>query len=505
MAERRPIRPNRGVALGVALLVWGLWAVAGLAAGPAADGAPRIALVVGNGAYRSVLQLDNPVSDAHLMARTLEGEGFRVTLLVDADQAALTRGIAQFGRSLRNAGSEATGLFYYAGHGVQSFGTNYLLPVDASLTDAADLSLVAVPAESVLRQMGSARNRTNIVILDACRNNPFESIPDLNDNGLAEMKAPTGTFLAYSTGPGSVALDGADGHSPFTEALAAEMQVPGMPIEQVFKEVRVKVLKMSQGGQTPWDTSSLTSPFAFVPVKARSAEEVAQTQLWDSVKATRDPVQIMLFMRGYPDSPYIDDARRLLNDVMMAELSAKPAAKAPEPAPAVDPREQELIGIAQTTGKRVDYEAYLAAFPHGAYAELAATELAAIAAKTPATDAAATAVPAAPPTPAPAAPPLAGVNVTYTAKLTAGGPPVEGHSLADLIKGSPLFPPIDGIPEEMWKGQHCSNCHAWTREALCTQAKTYLSSAGKRSLAIRHPYGGAFKQTIRTWAEQGCK
>ena len=166
---------------------------------------PRLALVVGNGAYTSVNALKNPAHDAELIAGALRASGFEVTLLPDADLATMTAGIAAFGKALRAAGPEATGLFYYAGHGVQSFAENYLLPVDAALTDAADLSLVAVDAQVVLRQMASARNRVNIVILDACRNNPFKDVADLTDQGLAEMSAPTGTFLAYATAPGAVA------------------------------------------------------------------------------------------------------------------------------------------------------------------------------------------------------------------------------------------------------------------------------------------------------------
>ena len=115
--------------------------------------------------------------------------------------------------------------------------------MDASLTDAADLSLVAVQANSVLRQMFSAKNKTNIFILDACRNNPFEDILGLNDNGLAEMKAPVGTFLSYATGPGAVALDGLDGNSPFTKALAKQIPMAGVPIEKVFKNVRIEVIE----------------------------------------------------------------------------------------------------------------------------------------------------------------------------------------------------------------------------------------------------------------------
>jgi len=211
----------------------------------------RIALVVGNGAYNFVSPLDNPVLDATLVARKLEGLGFQVELLTDSNLIELKRGISHFGRKLRAAGKGATGLFYYAGHGVQSFGTNYLLPVDTSLSDAADLDLVAVEANSILRQMFSAKNKTNIVILDACRNNPLVDIPEFGDNGLAEMKAPPGTYLSYATSPGKVALDGSDGNSPFTAALAQEMTVPGAPIEQVFKQVRVKVLQQTDDAQIP--------------------------------------------------------------------------------------------------------------------------------------------------------------------------------------------------------------------------------------------------------------
>ena len=162
----------------------------------------RLALVIGNASYNSAPDLDNPVHDATLMAKVLNDVGFSVTLITEADQVTLGKAISEFGRALRKAGEEATGLFYYAGHGVQSFGTNYLLPVDVELQNAADLSVVDVPAYAVLRQMYSAQNRANIVILDACRNNPFEHITDLTDNGLAEMKAPRGTFPGLFDGSG---------------------------------------------------------------------------------------------------------------------------------------------------------------------------------------------------------------------------------------------------------------------------------------------------------------
>ena len=302
---------KHGAGGGMKRVIWALVMWLGVAVAPAAA-EPRIALVVGNGGYSAVGGLTNPVSDAELMAGTLEGLGFQVTLLRDGTKAAMSTAVGEFGAALREAGPEATGLFYYAGHGVQSFQRNYLLPVDAALSNAADLDLVAVDAESVLRQMASARNKTNIFILDACRNNPFIDIPDLGDNGLAEMKAPTGTFLAYATAPREVALDGADGHSPFTKALAAMMVTQGMAIEQVFKEVRVAVLDVTGGQQTPWDTSSLTEDFSFAP--AASDEE----HLWATVSTSGDPVQIKLFLKAYPETAHEEEARGLLIAVLPA-------------------------------------------------------------------------------------------------------------------------------------------------------------------------------------------
>ncbi|KAE9626473.1 caspase family protein [Parasedimentitalea maritima] len=281
----------------------------------------RIALVVGNGSYSSVMPLDNPENDATLIAETLVDLGFEVTLLIDASQAELRQGISQFGSDLREAGQAGTGLFYYAGHALQSFGNNYLLPVDASLTDAADLGLVAVEAESVLRQMFSAKKRTNIVILDACRNNPFETIPEFSDNGLAEMKAPAGTFLAYATEPGGVALDGLGDNSPFTQVLAREMMKLDAPVEQVFKNVRVAVRALTNQQQTPWDTSSLISDFTFAAGEDLNSEDRAELQLWNAVRSAQDLAQVKLFLEAYPQSRYVPDGQNLLAALTEGTLS----------------------------------------------------------------------------------------------------------------------------------------------------------------------------------------
>lgn len=490
-----------------------------------AQAEPRIALIVGNGSYATVTQLDNPVPDAQLMAQTLKDKGFTVKILTDATQLDLNRGIAQFGRDLRDAGPEATGLFFYAGHAVQSFGTNFLLPVDTSLTDAADLSLVAVQADAVLRQMFSAKNKTNIVIFDACRNNPFETIPDLGDNGLAEMKAPTGTFLSYSTAPGAVALDGLDGNSPFTKALARQIPTAGLPIEQLFKNVRVDVIAQTRGAQTPWDTSSLTADFFFEAAAQLTAEQVAEQQMWESVRNSTDPVPVLLFIRGYPSSFHIPEARKILSKILASELNTAEAPK-PDAAPSQTPvaeapiaptqvetavqaeatedtseAEITLIGVAQASGNAADYEAYLEAYPNGIYAELAGFELDVLAQKA----ALASAEPT-PSVPSTAVDDTAvQANLTFKEPLTTGGEALIGKSIEELVTLTPLFPPIADLPEEFWKDQNCSNCHEWTQEALCTQGKTYVTASNTRAVSKSHPYGGGFKQSLKNWADMGCQ
>ncbi len=494
------------------LMIWVRLAVLAVAAacwGARALAEERLALVIGNSAYGSVPSLDNPVRDARLIAETLEGLGFDVTLAADAKQIDMKRAIGQFGRKLRGAGEDATGLFYYAGHGVQSFGSNYLLPVDVALADAADLDLMAVEAQSVLRQMASARNRTNIVILDACRNNPFEAVADLNESGLAEMKAPTGTFLAYATAPGDVALDGEGANSPFTAALAREITAPGRPVEQVFKQVRRAVLEQSGGSQTPWDTSSLVSDFVFAeagPEVVMSAAEVQEMQIWTSVKASRDAMQIMLFLRGYGDGKYADEARAILGELMAEELQGgAPAPAVAAAAPAQD-AEAAMFLAAQGDGSKAAYEAYLMAHPEGRFAEMASAELAAMRAGAGQDPKAGSEVAAAAQQPEPEPVKLAEPGpVTYASPLHTEMAEISGLTLAEAVTRSPAFPPVAGLPESYWKDQACSSCHQWTRERLCTQGNTYLSLNMQRSLGKQHPFGGALKQALKSWAAGGCQ
>ena len=244
-------------------------AVLSLALASVAHCAPRVALVVGNGGYdpSNVTRLANPVNDARLMAAALETVGFEVTLETDAGQEAMKRAIKAFGRRLRAAGSDAVGLFYYAGHGVEAGGSNYLIPLGAEVESAMDLASDAVPAQWVLSQMEAAGNRLNMVILDACRNNPYAGGVRGGGRGLTRMVAPSGALIAYSAAPGQVADDGEGENSPYTQALAGALVEPGLKVEDVFKRVRVRVEdETGRTGrrQTPWESSSLRGDFYFV-------------------------------------------------------------------------------------------------------------------------------------------------------------------------------------------------------------------------------------------------
>ncbi len=227
----------------------------------------RTALVIGNGAYTTG-PLKNPMNDAADMAAALQRTGFAVTLKKNAKLQEMEEAIENFGITLRRGG---VGLFYFAGHGVQVNGVNYLLPIGAKINKESDVKYQAVDANRVLDEMANANNGLNIVMLDACRDNPFAKSFRSASRGLAIVSsAPTGTFISYSTGPGQVARDGGGRNSPYTGALLQYMKEPGIPITDMFMRVRQKLRQ--ETGQVPWELSSLEGKFFFVPRKSGFTE-----------------------------------------------------------------------------------------------------------------------------------------------------------------------------------------------------------------------------------------
>jgi hypothetical protein len=249
---------RRGRALAAGLLAGGVAALL-LTALPTAQARAeaRVALVVGNSTYERAPWLANPANDARLMAQTLSRLGFAVALETDVTQGELRRAIAAFTDAVAAAGSGSTAFFYYAGHGVQLDGRNYLVPVDAEVGNARDVVLGSVSASDLLQTVELAGGNANVIILDACRDNPFRRATRGLSLGLARMDAPVGSIIGYATGPGQTALDGSGPNSPYTQALADALVTPGLAIEQVFKQVRRRVYEGTGGAQTPWEESSL--------------------------------------------------------------------------------------------------------------------------------------------------------------------------------------------------------------------------------------------------------
>ena len=297
----------------------------------------KVALVIGNSAYKFVGPLKNTANDARLIGRTLSRLGFALVgggPLLDLDKGGFDEAIQSFSRQM--VGAEIA-LFYYAGHGVQVGRGNFLVPVSANPTREADLDFQMIDANLVLRQMGESGTRLNIVILDACRNDPFAGKGMRSaGGGLAQMEAPQGTLISYATQPGAVASDGDGEDSPYTTALAASIQIPGQGLFDVFNAVGVAVETGTAGAQQPWVSSSpIDGHFFFAvaetgqaamatmsPALPPPAREEAEIVYWQSIASGSDPAAFEAYMERFPKGFFIEVAR-----LRLAEL--KPASSVP--------------------------------------------------------------------------------------------------------------------------------------------------------------------------------
>jgi hypothetical protein len=290
-----------------------LWSQERAATRPSSPGGPKQALVVGNSAYTHTSPLKNPVNDAKAIGSNLQQLGFEVTTLLDVNQRQMEQALRRFGSRLRD--QNGVGLFYYAGHGMQVAGENYLLPVDINPSTETDVRYDAIPVGKLLGQMDAAGNGMNIVILDACRNNPFARSFRSNSRGLAQVIAPTGSFISYATAPGNVAADGEGDNGLFTAKLLEHMKTPGLKLEDVFKRVRSDVQRESNDQQVPWDSSSVTGDFFFVPPAEEFAPIIESepvvpsgsngiaVQAWGMIEQSEDPAIFRAFIEKFPDAP----------------------------------------------------------------------------------------------------------------------------------------------------------------------------------------------------------
>ncbi|MDP3222272.1 MAG: caspase family protein [Rubrivivax sp.] len=343
------------------------WALAATAR--AQPSSARVALVIGNAAYAGA-QLPNATNDARSMGRVLQSLGFQVIEVHDGSKVQMNAAVAQARDLLQ--GREGVGLLYYAGHGLQVDWHNYLVPVDATPVSAADVPRQTVNTQTVIDAFRSAGNRVNILVLDACRDNPFGA--SASAKGLAPLDAPSGTFLAYATAPGHVAEDGslAEGNGLYTRHLLQELQRPGAPIEEVFKRVRLQVRQASQGRQIPWESTSLENDFVFASGQRLAAPTTAERErmfteekaAWDLLAGSREPGDFFAFLRRYPRGDMAEMAHFRLDQLQTRQVSPVAGPTGPTQLPAGQPRYRvgdvmvhrrtdHLTGQVQTVTQRV--------------------------------------------------------------------------------------------------------------------------------------------------------
>lgn len=294
----------------------------------------RVALVIGNANYQNAPQLANPDDDAHSMAQFLNSAGFEVVAATDLTQNDMLRVVQDFSAKVASRGPNTVAMVYYAGHGVQLAGENYLIPVDAKVSSPTELVNNSVRLVDVMSTLETIPSRMRIVILDACRNNPFPQINDAG-RGLAIVDAPNGSIVGYSTAPGAEAQDGTNGHSPYTQAFLNVAREPNVPIEQLFKRVRLEVNQSTSGAQIPWESSSLTSDFTFFGDTAVAASRApvntpvvqmasnlpsrSTRQAYDYVVSEGRPEYYQEFIQMYPHDPLCDHVRWLLNNLLISQ------------------------------------------------------------------------------------------------------------------------------------------------------------------------------------------
>lgn len=320
--------------------------------------AQRVALVIGNGAYREAPALANPAADARGMAAALDRLGFATELVIDADRAGMEAAIRRFGEAA--AGAEAA-LVFYAGHAVEVGGRNYLIPVTARIRSDRDLPFETVDFDSVMTQL-EGRARVILVFLDACRDNPFRQrlmaggTRGIAAPGLAPVRGTVGTLVAFATAPGQVASDGHGQNSPFTTGLLQHIETPGLEVRPMLGRVRQSVREATAGGQVPWENSSLEGEFFFraaagggqvaAPAPGEqvsqagaatrsgiSPEGATERLFWESVKDTRDPEELWAYLRRFPDGVFSDLARARIGALERA--ATRPSSPTPSRPPPV--------------------------------------------------------------------------------------------------------------------------------------------------------------------------
>ena len=288
---------------------------------------PRVGLVIGNTKYADA-PLRNAGNDAKAIGGELQRVGFKVNLLLDAGRAQMAGAIQSFTNELAKA--QSVGLFYYAGHGAQLAWRNYLIPVDAVIDKLDDMRDKALELNGLLQGLLKAHNPMNVIILDACRDNPFGNKVLTEQKGLSQFDAPPGSLLAYATSPGNTAADGEGDNGLYTENLLRELGAPEAKIEDVFMRVRLAVRRRSEGRQIPWESTSLEEDFYFRPPKQvrKLSEAELEKQFeeelagWEKIKDSTEAAPIEEYLRRYPSGKFSELAQFRLNRLVARRETA---------------------------------------------------------------------------------------------------------------------------------------------------------------------------------------
>lgn len=320
----------------------------------------RLALVIGNSDYQES-PLVNPQNDANDMAELLEGLGFTVILRIDADRREMAKAIREFGRELKR--NRGVGLFYYAGHGMQIDNRNYLIPVNTPLEEEDEVPYESIDVGSVLAKMESAGNSLNLLILDACRNNPFPRQFRSSNRGLARVEAPVGSLVVYSTAPGNVADDGDGRNGVFTAALLKELRTPGLSLTQTIRRTRAAVVKATGGRQVPWESSSLLQDYYFTEQVSKARAESAKASalassdedserdpdvvFWKSIQGSESKAEYQAYLERFPKGVFSTLANARLDKLKRAsrESTLKAATEL------IEAEKPDAKPVAQTDGQ----------------------------------------------------------------------------------------------------------------------------------------------------------
>ena len=339
---------------------------------PATAAERRVALVIGNGAYAQS-PLPNTINDARVMTDVLGRLGFKVITKLNATQREMQIAIIDFGDEIEKGG---VGLFYYAGHAVQIRGRNYMIPIGAAISAIEHVEPESVDLNKVIGRMAGAHNKLNIVILDACRDNPFGDSFQFYSEGLAQTRAPAGSYIAYAAAPGEVAADGTGSNSFYTGALAKYLPSKGVNIEEIFKRVRAQVIKETRGLQVPWTASSMTEDFYFNPPLPKLTEKTEkavglavdrEVVFWQSIYNSNRPEDFEAYLAQFPKGNFASLAQNRLAELRASKSKGssarKTAASEATPRGGTDPGLLEVIDRAMVDAKSdgADYAAQIQA------------------------------------------------------------------------------------------------------------------------------------------------